>query len=146
MRLERINPYFALSNIQRFQFHKGAIRTRGVEALVSVHLAFQFHKGAIRTNGKYLSRIKLNDFNSIKVRLELNPTPESSIYKIPFQFHKGAIRTQKLVVFDSCNADFNSIKVRLELGALRILFTLNVNFNSIKVRLELLLLNPLKQI
>ena len=32
---------------------------------------FQFHKGAIRTMKKYVTTLSVNNFNSIKVRLEL---------------------------------------------------------------------------
>ena len=53
------------------------------------------------------------DFNSIKVRLELNHS-FYSLYEKVFQFHKGTIRTQgndpTLLGIDY----FNSIKVRLE--------------------------------
>ena len=35
---------------------------------------FQFHKGAIRTVEKYREHVDKLDFNSIKVRLELSPT------------------------------------------------------------------------
>ena len=55
-------------------------------------LTFQFHKGAIRT----ILSIKLImtniNFNSIKVRLELNLNSLLMSATI-FQFHKGAIRT-----------------------------------------------------
>ena len=53
---------------------------------------FQFHKGTIRTDGDDSWRIPIHHFNSIKVRLEqvTNPT---SLRLLPFQFHKGTIRT-----------------------------------------------------
>ena len=33
VRLKRINPYFALGNIERFQFHKGTIKTMAIQWL-----------------------------------------------------------------------------------------------------------------
>ena len=41
-----------------FQFHKGTIKTKKVEALVGTVIRFQFHKGTIKTfdggfNGAY---------------------------------------------------------------------------------------------
>ena len=53
---------------------------------------FQFHKGAIRTAEGYTSDVSFLDFNSIKVRLELD-ADKKEILK---------------------NEYFNSIKVRLE--------------------------------
>ena len=53
---------------------------------------FQFHKGAIRTESARVEAEKKRDFNSIKVRLE--PTWQETARKNAlFQFHKGAIRT-----------------------------------------------------
>ena len=58
----------------------------------------------------------VNNFNSIKVRLELYEVG-GLITFVRFQFHKGTIRTltaaASAVFFFS---NFNSIKVRLELG------------------------------
>ena len=77
----------------RFQFHKGAIRTRDPDCVRAKPHQFQFHKGAIRTlllrNGR---RLHL-DFNSIKVRLELQGR-KLQFAHLQFQFHKGAIRTK----------------------------------------------------
>ena len=53
---------------------------------------FQFHKGTIRTKEDTALPQHGQDFNSIKVRLEL---PVITIF-VPFalfQFHKGTIRT-----------------------------------------------------
>ena len=58
----------------------------------------------------------LVNFNSIKVRLELNP---NETFKIgySFQFHKGTIRTIDRNYLCSTSNHFNSIKVRLERNA-----------------------------
>ena len=56
----------------------------------------------------------LDNFNSIKVRLELIPT-KSIERSSTFQFHKGTIRTHILFYHPPDVPDFNSIKVRLEL-------------------------------
>ena len=55
----------------KFQFHKGAIRTFRVHPHIFRTREFQFHKGAIRTR---LPR-------------------RCAIFGTKFQFHKGAIRT-----------------------------------------------------
>ena len=98
---------------------------------------FQFHKGTIRTGEEPSRLIELNNFNSIKVRLE--PTSFSCeareaynfnsikvrlehgggnhcFGRLLFQFHKGTIRTL-LEIADAAQMPFyfNSIKVRLEL-------------------------------
>ena len=52
-------------------------------------------------------------FNSIKVRLERNPTLYNVDY-LKFQFHKGTIRTLKHLTKLAIKSYFNSIKVRLE--------------------------------
>ena len=53
----------------KFQFHKGTIRTVEKKKKMTV-ISFQFHKGTIRT--LYAQRMIANDanFNSIKVQLE----------------------------------------------------------------------------
>ena len=98
-----------------FQFHKGAIRTREVNAFQRSSSSFQFHKGAIRTRNHSLGICDI----------------------LPFQFHKGAIRTADCLPWNRCyDLHFNSIKVRLEHLFSTISSTKNLDFNSIKVRLE----------
>ena len=76
-----------------FQFHKGTIRT-GIVRLLHLDVEkFQFHKGTIRTVRRLLYQYWRLNFNSIKVRLELDIV----------------VRQRKELY------DFNSIKVRLEL-------------------------------
>ena len=55
----------------KFQFHKGTIKTVGEGNGVNKQNRFQFHKGTIKTNeiDRYLQTVKL------------------------FQFHKGTIKT-----------------------------------------------------
>ena len=53
-------------------------------------------------------------FNSIKVRLELWVLKQTQRVDIKFQFHKGAIRTIYTYLINPYNCHFNSIKVRLE--------------------------------
>ena len=80
------------------------------------------------------------NFNSIKVRLELNSTKTERAVR-RFQFHKGTIRTWVRIYRAWQQLYFNSIKVRLELSIESAGCYNNGNFNSIKVRLELVLLN-----
>ena len=56
--------------MSRFQFHKGTIKTRILNPVVSVAFEFQFHKGTIKTV----------------------PKNWSTLYA-EFQFHKGTIKT-----------------------------------------------------
>ena len=56
---------------QKFQFHKGTIRTNREKPCTDWHTQFQFHKGTIRTSYLAAQRDKLTKF----------------------QFHKGTIRT-----------------------------------------------------
>ena len=98
---------------QRFQFHKGTIRTSyaGQPALHNSH--FNSIKVRLELQYFFFSIIYLVDFNSIKVRLEPDGTTyDYSLRK--FQFHKVTIRT----ICQCANASrlryFNSIKVRLE--------------------------------
>ena len=53
---------------------------------------FQFHKGTIRTGCRGGRGAAQADFNSIKVRLELDSDGGRCVL-IGFQFHKGTIRT-----------------------------------------------------
>ena len=98
-------------------------------------MLFQFHKGTIRTFAIIPAAERQGNFNSIKVRLELN-----SLYLVffltRFQFHKGTIRTVNDPSISDSERHFNSIKVRLELDSPMITFEEMQNFNSIKVRLE----------
>ena len=55
----------------------------------------------------------MKNFNSIKVRLEPDST-SSYLTSLSFQFHKGAIRTLSPPAIAVCWRYFNSIKVRLE--------------------------------
>ena len=59
-----------------------------------IRMIFQFHKGAIRTNASDVEVVRKPNFNSIKVRLELNREFVCSEKLSSFQFHKGAIRTR----------------------------------------------------
>ena len=75
---------------------------------------FQFHKGTIRTKRDEPIAYIIGNFNSIKVRLEL----------------------EKGCSFETLEKHFNSIKVRLEQLVDRSNKEIIANFNSIKVRLE----------
>ena len=54
---------------------------------------FQFHKGTIRTRGINPGELVDRDFNSIKVRLEPFFFSVLCLKFSGFQFHKGTIRT-----------------------------------------------------
>ena len=79
-----------------------------------VNNRFQFHKGTIRTTKAVLKAAEKSYFNSIKVRLELRVLCRQFSQFVVFQFHKGTIRTRGDVPMVDENGYFNSIKVRLE--------------------------------
>ena len=80
-----------------FQFHKGAIRTAGLNPYLAMQNEFQFHKGAIRTPSRFFDALSDRYFNSIKVRLERIGIRSINTTHI-FQFHKGAIRTLRISI------------------------------------------------
>ena len=89
-----------LTYLNKFQFHKGTIRTLSQVHFLALSNIFQFHKGTIRTFETYLlNKTRRQYFNSIKVRLELN-TVLNPIGKLIFQFHKGTIRTHCLGIYN----------------------------------------------
>ena len=54
---------------------------------------FQFHKGTIKTGvGERVGGL-CHNFNSIKVRLKLSEHLQSYVRHFLFQFHKGTIKT-----------------------------------------------------
>ena len=127
-----------MKTLQKFQFHKGTIRT-GEEIERAKQAAFQFHKGTIRTPMPTPSFARMYYFNSIKVQLELRKLKSEIILKrhfnsikvqleqarraflddyFGFQFHKGTIRTLILFKVTTPLCYFNSIKVQLEQGKL----------------------------
>ena len=63
-------------------------------------------------------KVLVEDFNSIKVRLELEYIVQY-VEENVFQFHKGAIRTLQASGNLNGRTYFNSIKVRLELRTLK---------------------------
>ena len=84
------------------------------------------------------------DFNSIKVRLKLNPEGGTS-NSGTFQFHKGTIKTighsADVIAMLAFQFHKGTIKTRSSLTAARML----PDFNSIKVRLKLQQKTPKKQ-
>ena len=70
MRLERNSNSVTRKRREIFQFHKGAIRTNKSGFSFTAPTLFQFHKGAIRTKPRFVTLLSVNNFNSIKVRLE----------------------------------------------------------------------------
>ena len=103
--------------------------------MISLH-KFQFHKGTIRTDNPREICVKLDNFNSIKVQLELEQAGLNPNLMMKFQFHKGTIRTVCSRVLAPAELYFNSIKVQLERQVLPLLLQVVLYFNSIKVQLE----------
>ena len=65
----------------RFQFHKGTIKTTNPAKNNIGIKKFQFHKGTIKTSAPKLQKRIPHDFNSIKVRLKLH----SQCYRTVFR-------------------------------------------------------------
>ena len=79
-------------------------------------LKFQFHKGTIRTGvGSPCMSEFMRDFNSIKVRLELQSSFLARLL-IRFQFHKGTIRT-----VEYCHYFISEIEFQFHKGTIRTL-------------------------
>ena len=135
------------------------------DTIEKVYCTFQFHKGTIRTIFFQVFSLAFQDFNSIKVQLELHGFFQSLDIR-EFQFHKGTIRTKDAQQAVNAEQNFNSIKVQLELispstsgsstifqfhkGTIRTVISITsflffANFNSIKVQLELYLHSYLRQ-
>ena len=147
-----------MQNDERFQFHKGTIRTLCALAPIAIKMnfnsikvqleqtsrrptttlcQFQFHKGTIRTCSRTSTLPIWWNFNSIKVQLEQNKEQQTSIVSNKFQFHKGTIRTRETSSTISMSAWFQFHKgtirtLRKSFSRIR-----HRHFNSIKVQLEL---------
>ena len=74
---------------------------------------FQFHKGTIRTPPNILQEKTQNNFNSIKVRLELRLASYFQ-FLLKFQFHKGTIRT-----YFANDGDGVTVKFQFHKGTIR---------------------------
>ena len=114
MRLERCFVTLPCLLFRLFQFHKGAIRTTGLQSTEKFDGNFNSIKVRLERAVQPRTLVGDGDFNSIKVRLERSQ-PITDCPDIIFQFHKGAIRTGVPVPRRADFNDFNSIKVRLEL-------------------------------
>ena len=60
---------FYEKEVNKFQFHKGAIIRRGVIEAIPIINIFQFHKGAIIRSWMFSNSVMPIYFNSIKVQL-----------------------------------------------------------------------------
>ena len=96
-----------------YSFNSIKVRLRPVIEQMSIaELKFQFHKGAIKTRMPTRQEAYFLRFNSIKVRLRHGR--DDDVYQLyAFQFHKGAIKTLINNNMSTTYNSFNSIKVRL---------------------------------
>ena len=99
----------------KFQFHKGAIRTYAVRTDNVSAFNFNSIKVRLELQQRFLQDDCLINFNSIKVRLELQRL-ESAASVHGFQFHKGAIRTSHARQLETVKEGFQFHK-----GAIRTL-------------------------
>ena len=76
-----------------FQFHKGAIRTKVEYSSAVICINFNSIKVRLELNALRCFKDTLSNFNSIKVRLEPAGINPYLAMQNEFQFHKGAIRT-----------------------------------------------------
>ena len=75
-----------------FQFHKGTIRTKGSKYRRFFFQNFNSIKVRLELSNGEWDQTVLDNFNSIKVRLEREFAAETAQIVL-FQFHKGTIRT-----------------------------------------------------
>ena len=114
VRLELVNVFCYFFRCSDFNSIKVRLELC-VDKLLYCTNKFQFHKGAIRTCHLTCKIFIICNFNSIKVRLELSPTYNS--YLLLYYFNSIKVRLEQCSVFFRplfCS-NFNSIKVRLEL-------------------------------
>ncbi len=126
---------------EHFNSIKVRLNRRAVPKDISPPSKFQFHKGTIKPDFNAGISGTYRDFNSIKVRLNLDDAEdEESTWinfnsikvrlnryaaygfrgrVIRFQFHKGTIKPYYRRYTARRCADFNSIKVRLNPGRLK---------------------------
>ena len=76
---------------------------------------FQFHKGTIRTDQAKEDGRPHENFNSIKVQLELRVLSLHTTTKCHFNSIKVQLEQKMLIITNSNSINFNSIKVQLEL-------------------------------
>ena len=97
---------------------------------------FQFHKGTIKTQTTEKAKNFAFHFNSIKVRLKLRlPILNYKIF-YQFQFHKGTIKTYELDRFTTDYFLFQFHKGTIKTSAALCGSGATSYFNSIKVRLK----------
>ena len=77
-----------------FQFHEGPIKTTKRYQSFAELWWFQFHEGPIKTTKKREEKLYKTSFNSMKVRLKLQPL-NPWLYTAVFQFHEGPIKTRR---------------------------------------------------
>ena len=76
--------------------HFNSIKVRlklNIKFNINVYQKFQFHKGTIKTAMPHSSRRGQTNFNSIKVRLKHAYLSKCLLDNSLFQFHKGTIKT-----------------------------------------------------
>ena len=123
MRLEQTHKYRVVNPHQYFNSIKVRLELIAQSALFAAQ-RFQFHKGTIRTAFQICVHPQNRDFNSIKVRLEQQEIMLAKWESMYFNSIK--VRLELIVVSRSMLLPyFNSIKVRLE-PVLALCFTLSM--------------------
>ena len=79
---------------QKFQFHKGTIRTLVFVPVSCLFPDFNSIKVRLEPTPDFIRYAAYINFNSIKVRLELIKLNCNDTFNNIFQFHKGTIRTE----------------------------------------------------
>ena len=84
-----------------FQFHCGAIKSTCFFSEFKIPYLFQFHCGAIKRQKLILKQTKLNNFNSIVVRLKANKPFQ--LYLLQLHFNSIVVRLKaclEVIAFD----------------------------------------------
>ena len=140
-----------------FQYHKGAIQSRGALGKDDVQKGFQYHKGAIQRLMADLLRPSSSDFNTTRVRFRGLLSDEMHSPHTTFQYHKGAIqspagrecpaRWPAISIPQGCDSEsetvasgiarstyFNTTRVRFRAGTPTFAPAPTFDFNTTRVR------------
>ena len=120
-----------------FQFHTGSIKSNNQERIKGDTMKFQFHTGSIKSDKCHFVVVKRICFNSILVRLKVQPVTNYDLFLDGFNSILVRLKVQHLTTHVQmlCRC-FNSILVRLKVRERVQLRPEQQGFNSILVRLK----------
>ena len=121
VRLKEILMSAIPTNRAKFRFHTGSIKSKNRHKRAIAKRKFRFHTGSIKSNNVTCDNARRICFDSILVRLKVDPPRFRYCGLYQFRFHTGSIKSfipRKSLCRSAC---FDSILVRLKvLGLMRI--------------------------